>query len=194
MPEVSGVFTSFFDEHRLILRVTDAFERYLHDFPVDTPESRQDLQRFVVFFREYADLIHHEKEESILLPAMVYAGCDWEGHDLKQVRDDHKQERYLMRSLRQTAAQRGLWTGEDLRHLNAVGQELVDFQRAHMERETVLLYPAARVHIVGEHAEKMQEALDDFERIRGDRDNWLVELAEELIRDHPLPARRPAQA
>ncbi len=185
-------FSSFADEHRLILRVVNAFERYLHDFPVDTPESRQDLQRFVVFFREYADLIHHEKEETILLPAMVHAGCDWEGADLKHVREDHQQERYLMRSLRQIAAQRGLWSGEDLRHLNAVGQELIDFLRAHMERETVLLYPAARTHITGEHEVKLKQALDDYARVRGDRDAWLVELGEELIRDHPLPTRPPA--
>lgn len=181
-----SALTPLFDDHRLILRVNDAFENYLKQLPSDSEEVRQDLHRFVTFYREYVDLNHHEKEEAVLMPAMVKAGCDWESEDFEHLRKDHNQERYLMRVIRQAAAQRGLWTGEDLRHLKSVGQELVDFMRAHVDRENTRIYPVAVELLQGERAAELEQAFDDFERARRSHgyDGFLKELAEELIRDY----------
>ncbi|MEZ4234151.1 MAG: hemerythrin domain-containing protein [Polyangiaceae bacterium] len=181
-----SVLTPLFDEHRLILRVTDAFENYLKQLPTDSAEVRQDLHRFVTFYREFVDLVHHEKEEAVLMPAMVKAGCDWDSADFEHLRKDHNQERYLMRVIRQAAAQRGLWTGEDLRHLKSVGQELVDFMRAHVDLENSKIYPVAMELLQGERGEQLTEAFQDFERARRSHghDGFLNELAEELVRDY----------
>ena len=106
--------------------------------------------------------------------------------DFEHLRKDHNQERYLMRVIRQAAAQRGLWTGEDLRHLKSVGQELVDFMRAHVDLENSKIYPVAMELLQGERGEQLTEAFQDFERARRSHgyDGFLNELAEELVRDY----------
>lgn len=177
---------NLFADHQLIKRVTDAFEVYLSKLPAEKSEHQQDLHRFVTFFREYADLSHHEKEETILMPAMVEAGADWDSEPLAKIRQDHQQERYLMRVLRQAAALRTLWNDEDVRHLKSVGQELVDYLRQHMSKENTLIYPLAKQLLVGEKGSKFERDLEDFEKLRVTHGytGWLRELADELIQEY----------
>ena len=177
---------NLFADHQLIKAVTDAFEVYLSRLPTEKTEHQQDLHRFVTFFREYADRSHHEKEETILMPAMVAAGADWGSEPLDKVRKDHQQERYLMRVLRQAAALRTLWSEEDVRHLKSVGQELVDFQRQHMVKEATLIYPLAKELLVGDKGAQLERELGEFEELRKSHgyDGWLRELADELVKEY----------
>src|SRR6185503_6573918 len=66
------IFEELTKDHRLISQVLDAFETF-----VDTAVADLDLvelNRFAVFFREFVELTHHEREERVLLPAMESLG------------------------------------------------------------------------------------------------------------------------
>lgn len=175
------------EEHRLIASVTDAFERYAARAAQGEPVDRADLERFVVFFREFVDLGHHDKEETILAPALVRHGFHWDDGPIGRIRREHDHERYLMRSLRHAALQIGDWTEDDQRHWLAVAREFIAFLRAHAAREEQLLFPAAAERL----SESERETLaNDFARFDAQRMGdaapaRLRELASDLVRRYP---------
>ena len=67
---MDALFARLEHEHRTIRETLAAFERYL-DLAQggDARAHAADLPRFLVLFREYLDLVHHEREERVLLPA-----------------------------------------------------------------------------------------------------------------------------
>lgn len=154
------------EEHRLITTALDAFEQYVERAERGEPVDRDDLEQFVVFFREYVDLSHHDKEESILLPALVRVGFHWDDGALLRVRREHDQERYLARSLRHVALQVTEWSADDRRRFISVARELIAFQRAHIDREERLLFPSARARLSDE---MNQQIADDFSRLDQER-------------------------
>jgi hemerythrin-like domain-containing protein len=105
--------------------------------------DRADLERFVTFFREFVDLGHHDKEETILVPALVRHGFHWDDGPVAWMRREHDQERYLMRSLRHAALQKASWSEEARRHWLIVAREFISFLRSHTAREEQQLFPEA---------------------------------------------------
>ena len=171
------------EEHRLLSRVVNAFERYIDaiEQPLDPP--RQDLARFVSFFREYGDLGHHEKEEGILIPAMVRNGCSWDDGPVEKVRKEHHHERYLMRSLRQAALQRDPWSAEAQRRVVDTARDYIRFMRAHFRLEEEELFPQAEQCLSAEVLEQVALRFRDFdaEWQESGELGWLQDLASELV-------------
>jgi hemerythrin-like domain-containing protein len=171
-------------EHRLIGRVADAFESYVNQVnqQVD-PIDRHDLGRFVTFFREYADLGHHEKEESLLLPALVESGLSWDDGVISAIRHEHNQERYLMRTLKQAAMQKDLWSQEDHRHLLSLGRTFIEFLRQHAKKEEEQVLPLLEARLSARAAEHLSEQLEHFDEVwaASGESTWLKALAQELI-------------
>jgi hemerythrin-like domain-containing protein len=173
-------------EHDVVAKVLAAFGAFLVSVEHEAAIEREDLALFVTFFRDFADLGHHEKEEGILIPAMVRSGCSWDDGPVERVRRDHQHERYLMSSLRQAALQRDAWSKEARRRIVNVGREYVDFMRAHIRLEEQELFPtgerclpeASRAE-VRDKARRFDEEWDE----RGER-AWLLRLADELVARH----------
>lgn len=171
-------------EHRLIGRVADAFEFYIEQLGGEVePFKRHDLGRFVTFFREYADLGHHEKEENLLLPALVESGLSWDSGLIADLRHEHNQERYLMRTLRQAALQKDLWSREDHRHLVSVARTFIDFVRRHAQKEEEQLLPLLRDRLSPDGSKRLGEELERFDEgwATSGEAKWLRALAQELI-------------
>jgi len=177
------------EEHRMIGHVVDAFAKYVERIEKGLAPPRADLERFVRFFREFADLGHHDKEETLLLPALVQAGMDWDSGPLQRIRRDHDLERYLMRSLRHAALQSEDWSGDDRMHLLAIAQELIAFIRAHAECEETLVFPEAERRL---SATVSQRLASDFVRFDAERTKdgaapMLRALGQALIRTYGDP-------
>ncbi|HEX7670025.1 MAG TPA: CBS domain-containing protein [Polyangiaceae bacterium] len=144
-------------EHAIIRRALDALGVYATRLEKDPSTGTSDLGRFAAFFENFAELWHHGKEEDVLLPALVACGFAWDVGPLARVRQEHDHENYLWRLLSQAATQEGAWSPEDRRHALASIRTFVDFERAHMEREELVLYKAA--------AERLSPvAISDMER------------------------------
>ena len=137
----------------------------------------------MTFFREFADLGHHEKEESVLFPGMVRAGWDWDSGILSEMRHEHDQGRYLMRTLRHASLQKNLWSGEDQRHLVSVARTFIEFQRAHMAKEDTELLPAVREKLPSEAQQEIGKRLKRFDQVWAESGEsaWLRGLAQDLV-------------
>ncbi len=178
-------------EHRLVSRVLDAFDEFVGRLERGVAIERHDLSRFVTFFREYADLGHHEKEEGIVFPALVNAGFGWDEGLVAEIRGEHNQERYLMRSLRHAALQKDGWSREDERHLISIARTFIDFERAHVAKENETLIPALRSQLAPDVASDVGRRLERFDQGWSEHGElpWLQRLADELIEQYP--ATRP---
>lgn len=174
-------------EHRLMSRVLDAFEEYVDRLERHADVERHDLARFVTFFREFADLGHHEKEEGVVFPALVKAGFDWDDGLVAEIRREHNQERYLMRSLRHAALQKDTWSREDERHMVSIARTFIDFERAHVQKENETLLPALRSGVAPEVASEVGHRLEHFDERWSEHGElpWLRTLANDLIAEYP---------
>ncbi len=131
------------EEHRTISRILSAFERLLDSVETSQVVEHSELVPLVEHMGDFSSLRHEEKEESLLLPALERLGMTWDTGPLAYVRREHRQERYLLRSLRQSCLQTAAWDAEDRRHFVAIGRELVAFSRRHMQNEEDFLFPEA---------------------------------------------------
>ena len=88
-------------DHRLLLELTDALEAFARALPDAEVVPLADLEAFAHAFREFADNLHYEKEEHVLMPFLARHGYDWNGALLAQVRcglhylADHREDRLL---------------------------------------------------------------------------------------------------
>jgi hemerythrin-like domain-containing protein len=180
---------NLFEEHRLIEQVISALERCVTGLSTDNENVRCDLMRFVTFFREFADLLHHEKEEEFLMPALSEAGLRWEEGIMLQIRKEHDFERHLLQTLRHLALQNGSWSQNDCRRVVEISTRFINFMRNHIALEDSKLH-----HLISEALSASQyEVLDsklkkfDEKRVRSGESDLLINLGTDLISKY-LPA------
>ena len=181
------LFDSLFEEHKLIARTIDALEVYIDRIDERRDVNQHDLQRFVTFFREFADLVHQEREESILFPALARHGFAEDVGPIAHVRAEHEKERGLICELMRAANQRDPWSAGETKKIAKLVRSFIAFQRAHVEKENDLLYPAAEKEIKGEGPGLLAREAREFDedRARFGHCDWLRALAEELASDYP---------
>jgi hemerythrin-like domain-containing protein len=174
------------DEHRVISRVVDALEGFVERLTRSEPVDAQDFPRFVCFFREFAELVHHDKEEHILFPAMATKGYARDGAPIAFICEQHDEERRIILALQQLAVLAEPLGSSYRDRAIALMRGLIAFERAHMKKENELLYPAVKQEFgsfsptaPGERLTIAQRA----ERWIGDT-SWLRDLADELYRTY----------
>jgi hemerythrin-like domain-containing protein len=170
-------------EHRVITDVLDALEDYGTRLEQDATMGPLDLRRFAVFFAEFAGIWHHGKEEELLMPALVQHGLGWDEPPLREIREDHEQEDYLLRVIEQAGLQEGAWSAEDRRHAVRSIRALVDFERKHIQKEEASLYPAAEQVLSATDLRSLEERCHQYERACFGRATYtdMRVLAESLI-------------
>lgn len=180
------LFDTLTDEHRIITRTVNALEAFIGKTERTGDLDVFELNRFVVFLREFVDLVHHEREESILFPAMARLGYARTGAPIAHIRDEHRREHKILFEIRQTAVRLRPMSSTSLAHLVGLVRELILFQREHIKKENELLYPTVKREFSGKTLDDVTRQLwaDDDAPARLVEDAWLRTLAEELIRDH----------
>lgn len=185
---------SLIREHQVIGRLADALEAYALQTKQGRPPDAADLGRFAAAFADFAERIHHEKEENILLPALVRHGVHWEDGALAAVRREHRQESYLIDVLHQAGERAGSWNHEDRRHIAASAQALVDFQRQHHALESSELFPLLSTRLDATALAELQSALEKFDREHEGLRAEALRAAERLIRGYEPPRQSGVQA
>jgi len=155
---------SLIREHQVIARLADALELYAEHTKQGRPPDAADLGHFAAVFTDFAERIHHEKEENILLPMLARHGVRWDDGALPAVRREHRQETYLIDVLRQAGERAGSWNHEDRRHIAASAQALVEFQRKHHALESSALFPLLPTRLDATALAELQTALEKFDR------------------------------
>ncbi len=166
-------------EHQLIERMLSVLDVLVSAAEAGTTVDRDALGRCVTFFREYVDLGHHEKEETILFPVLSECGFDWSAGPLARIRKEHDQERYLVRSLRHATRQKAEWTTEDARHFASIGREFLELQRQHLVHENTDLFPLVKKRLPKDRADAVLRSFATLDGEHSDMDE-LVSSAQEL--------------
>jgi hemerythrin-like domain-containing protein len=181
------LFETLTDEHRLITRTMDALEAFIEPVEKGAELDGFELNRFVVFLHDFVDLIHHDREESILFPAMARLGYSNSGAPIAHVRDEHRREHKILFEIRQAAVRARPPSSARRAHLVGLIRELITFQRDHIKKENELLYPSVKKEFSGKTLDEVTRLLWTNEEAQTwlVEDSWLRALAEELIRDHP---------
>jgi hemerythrin-like domain-containing protein len=183
---VTGI-DRLFDEHPVILRVTDALCVFVDRLESQGDDNRSELVRMMTFFREYADLFHHEKEESLLLPALVNAGLRWDTGVIADIRKDHDLERQLLQALRHASLQSSAWSVVDRQRVIDICHRFADFMRQHVAKENETIRPLIADKLDSETRAKLDAQLDRFDaRLQTSGELlMLTELADDLCRHAP---------
>jgi hemerythrin-like domain-containing protein len=180
------LFETLVEDHRLISRVLNAFGGFLDEAETSGVLDVVELNRFVVFFREFVELLHHEREEEILFPAMESVGYSKKGAPLAHIHDQHERECALLLGLRKLAVAPSPLTAARQERVLERGRELIEFEQAHMQKENELLYPAIKKELSGQTLGALSRKLNTGQAAerRATDQAWLKTLADELVHAH----------
>jgi hemerythrin-like domain-containing protein len=180
------LFETLVEDHRLISRVLNAFGGFLDETESSGVLDLVELNRFVVFFREFVELLHHEREEEVLFPAMESVGYSKQGAPLAHIHDQHERECALLLILRKLAVTTSPPTATRQARVLHAGRELIEFEQAHMQQENELLYPAMKKEFSGQTLANLSRKLNTGQAAerRATDQAWLKTLADELVREH----------
>lgn len=152
-------------EHRLILRALAALEAFAEEVRLGGGDQAE-LGRFVAFLREYADALHHGKEEEILFSAMVEAGFPRQSGPVGVMLLEHDAGRRHVAELAGLAAQAGAWGEPERARLVATALAFATLLRAHIHKEDAILYPMAEQRLSPAQAEEVDRACRERDAAR----------------------------
>jgi hemerythrin-like domain-containing protein len=178
------------EEHRLILRVVDAFESMLAA-PEPAALPLDDIGQAIVFFRLFTDACHHGKEEDLLFAALEDRDLPGIEGPIAVMRDEHVHGRVLVGRLADDLAALRAGTGDGAAPLRAAGAAYIDFIRAHISREDDGIFELADQVVHGPACASLCDAYDTVcsRRFEGRSLDDLEALAAGLIERQP--SRRP---
>jgi len=172
-------------EHQVILRACAALAAFAEEVQRGGGDPAE-LARFVQFIREYADALHHGKEEDVLFAAMVQAGFPRQAGPVGVMLLEHGQGRACVAELAGLAAAPAPWTADDRARLVEASLGYAGLLRAHIHKEDAILYPMAEQRLPAALAQRVDEAcraLDERHAADGSRAR-LERLAEALAARH----------
>ncbi len=188
--------SSLIREHQVISRLVEGLVGYAEclEQPGAAGADPSDLGCFARFFREFADELHHDKEENVLIPLLTRHGFTWEEGVLANVRRDHEHERYLIDVLCQASERHSAWNEEDRRSIAATATALANFQRGHLTLENEGLFPDVTRRLAGDALEQLHDELVKFDSLPRHRDARpeLLGVAERLVQRYATRLAAPA--
>jgi len=167
---MANLCSSLEAEHRTIEKVLAALEREIRKAEAGGAVDASFFEKALAFIREFADGLHHQKEEQVLFPMMVDAGLPREGGPVGVMLYEHQEGRACVGAMK--AALEGVAAGAagaraDL--LNAA-QSYVDLLRAHISKENEVLFPMAERLINAHQQDEMRRQFEAAERVDPVRD------------------------
>jgi hemerythrin-like domain-containing protein len=142
--------------------------------------QRPELAAIMDYFNDFGVLGHHEKEETILLPALLDAGFDWQDGPLSAMRRDHRQEHYFLRVLTQLSRLHD-WSAEDGRQFSSVASEFTQFLRNHMHFENHHVFAPARERLSATALASLAAELSRFNTDNGSSPEAARERLQEIF-------------
>ena len=176
------------EQHRLILRVVDAFDGAVADLPALADTVR--MEGFIRFFRLFTDSCHHGSEEDVLFTTMEEHGLAAAGGPLEAMREEHRYGRALVRVMADAIPALGDGDAAARAAFVTDAATYIGFIRAHIAREDDGIFELADNLIEGPACARLCDAYEDVcqRRFEGMSISALERLAGELIEAHAAPA------
>lgn len=130
-------------EHRTIERVVGAVELAAFQLARGTPVRPAFFSEAARFFADYADGVHHAKEEGVLFGAIADSGMPADDGPIPMMLEEHVEARALTRALRDAA--RRLAGGDASAATDVVSnaRRYAALIRDHIAKEDEVLFPMA---------------------------------------------------
>ncbi len=125
-------------EHEQILLSLAVLEGFCEDIGGGTLPPEADLRGCVAFLRDFADRVHHAKEEQVLFPALAAAGIGQRDGAVRALEAEHALARDLTREM-----DLALSSGPDYLTFAHAARTCSSLLRAHIRKEDGQLFPAA---------------------------------------------------
>jgi len=172
------------NEHRLIELVCDALLAFADGDRREQADDRAELQRFVAFFRGFADGCHHRKEEDILFGAMIAAGLPRRGGPIAVLLLEHDEVRRYVAALQDLAALPRPWSMADRDRLAHSASAYAELLREHTQKEDAILYPLAEQQLPPEAKAHVDSTCARFDVEQAAGTQRLRLLGEDLVSRH----------
>ena len=132
------------NEHRVIEQVLGALETFASDGGTRLPDAREWTAKFGAFFRDFADRIHHGKEEERLFVAMIESGFPRDGGPIAVMLAEHVEGRSHVRALCEAGATgTGPLSADEASVVSRHALAFAPLLRSHIQKEDNILYPMA---------------------------------------------------
>lgn len=167
-------------EHRIIEQALRGLAGLCLRLEIDEPVPTAELEKFVDFITNFADGVHHGKEETWLFPALDREGISIENGPLGVLEAEHELERELVGEL--TAAieeYRGGSAGAGPRFAD-VSRRYIDLLTGHMQREDNVLFRIGSEVLPDEKKSELAKAFNESAPAGQDPLKKYAELATEL--------------
>ena len=140
---MAGLCDSLVQEHDIIERVLDALEKEARTVAAGAAVDRTFFATAISFVRQFADGLHHQKEEQILFPALCDAGIPKDGGPVGVMLYEHDEGRGHIRAM--DSSLDAASSGDDSARRQLVQESLafVELLRAHIQKENMILFPMA---------------------------------------------------
>jgi len=132
------------EEHQEILGVIDAAEVCAGRLLRDDDVPREDIHDFVRFIREFADALHHGKEEDMLFQDMMAHGMPRDAGPLAVMYAEHDEGRRFVGHMRKAAAGSGPLDEDARKTIAGAMRGYATLLRDHIAKEDRILYVMAR--------------------------------------------------
>jgi hemerythrin-like domain-containing protein len=175
-------------DHRLLLDLTDALEVFALELERSDAIGPHDVGAFAYAFRAFADEIHYEKEEHVLLPCLARHGFDFNAGLLEQTREDHCRDRYLIDVLSHAAERETAFGEDDRRRLSSTAQTLASVQRNLFMKQDIELFPAVTSSLDRQALEQLFADLSEFDFYRSERSRDVRARIAGLARQYGSPS------
>jgi hemerythrin-like domain-containing protein len=159
------------NEHRNIEKALSALELMANAFEAEGRIEPRAAGRAVEFLREYADRLHHGKEEATLFPAMEARGIPSEVGPTAVMRREHTMGRAF------TADMADALGADDAPAFVAAAREYVALLREHIQKEDQVLFPMADGLLPPEEQARLADVFDRFDSLEFGRDRAAALLA-----------------
>ena len=131
-------------EHRYIQKVADALVLEADAIEHEGTADFALLQQVVEFLREFADLRHNSKEESVLFPILEERGLPPAGDPLGTLKHDHEVVRSLVAALAGIAARTRRGEDVPVNEIVKCLRDLADLYSGLIRKENYQLFPMAQ--------------------------------------------------
>lgn len=164
-------------EHRLIERVLSHLAELASWPGKATPER---LGNILAFLREYADQIHHGKEENVLFAAMNEHGFPMDEGPLAVMMHEHDEGRRLIAKLGQAQETPRPWPPEAAAGFQAAARGYVSLLRMHISKEDNVLYRLADAQLPAAAKDDVNRRCSELDLEHARRRQHMEQLASEL--------------
>lgn len=174
-------------EHRFILRLLGALQRWAEDARRDRDTMQRELDRFVEVIEGFVDPIHHGKEEEILFSTLVSEGFPSTHGPLPCMLAEHTRCRAYVAQLRRAAHAPEAWDDLTLGGATTAALQYAELLTGHISKEDHMLYPMAQRFLTPAMREEVDRRAAAFaEGPLQERALGLVALGERLIAEFGL--------